>query len=152
MGQELNQLPGTVSGKLVWAVVGFFALLSAGLGFVASYSGPLATGVVIDVGLLLYIIALLSYTKARFVPLGLMLGADIGHLIYDVSVLDARVVLYPLIEVLVSVTGHVSYNVDVVQTIVFAEVIYAVYRAVTRTRRKTGTYSGQSPPTGQGIS
>ncbi len=134
----------------LWLVISFFAALSAAIGYLASYGGSLVSGLAVDLGLLMYVMALLTYAKARYVPLGLMLGADSGHLVYEAEVLHARVALYPLVEVLTSITGHVSYDVDLVQLIVLVEVLYALYVVASRRFSKQSgavkTSQGQVPP------
>ncbi|MGC9071125.1 MAG: hypothetical protein ACP5HK_00280 [Acidilobus sp.] len=152
MDQEEGRGQGVPSG-LIRLIIVFFAALTTGLGYLAAYEGPLASGVTVDLGLILYIIALLSYTKIRFVPLGLMLGADVGHIIYDIEVLDVKVTFYPFMEALASMTGHISYNFDVVQVIIIVEVIYAVYRVVNDRLKAVRERSDESELIrGQGIS
>ncbi len=139
----------TVSGeKAVVLVVVIFATLLAVLGYLAAWGGSQAAGLVVDVGLLIYVLAILTYARLRYVPLGLMLGADAGHLTYDAVLLHAKVTLYPLVEALTSLSGHVSYVFDPVQALVIAEVIYAVYTLVDKGRAvgRALTSQGQVSP------
>ena len=71
------------------------------------------------------------YPRLRLLPLGFVVGSDVGHLIYVARALAAKVLVYPPVWVLVSLTGHVSLNVDPVQVLLLAEVVYLVYRIVS---------------------
>jgi hypothetical protein len=114
-----------------WAVIGLFTFLLLALGVMIGDGSPLASGLAVDLGVLVYLVALLSYPRLRLLPLGFVVGSDVGHLVYVARVLAAKVLIYPPVWVLVSLTGHVSLNVDPVQALLLAEVVYLVYRLVS---------------------
>jgi hypothetical protein len=114
-----------------WAVIGLFTFLLLALGVMIGDGSPLASGLAVDLGVLVYLVALLSYPRLRLLPLGFVVGSDVGHLVYVARVLTAKVLIYPPVWVLVSLTGHVSLNVDPVQALLLAEVVYLVYRLVS---------------------
>jgi len=114
-----------------WAVIGLFTFLLLALGVMIGDGSPLASGLAVDLGVLVYLVALLSYPRLRLLPLGFVVGSDVGHLVYVARALAAKVLIYPPVWVLVSLTGHVSLNVDPVQALLLAEVVYLVYRLVS---------------------
>ena len=114
-----------------WAVIGLFTFLLLALGVMIGDGGPLASGLAVDLGILVYLVTLLLYPRLRLLPLGFVAGSDVGHLIYVARALAAKVVIYPPMWVLVSLTGHVSLNVDPVQVLLLAEVVYLLYRLVS---------------------
>ncbi|PVU73861.1 hypothetical protein DDW07_00945 [Acidilobus sp. SCGC AC-742_E15] len=114
-----------------WAVIGLFTFLLLALGVMIGDGGPLASGLAVDLGILVYLVTLLLYPRLRLLPLGFVVGSDVGHLIYVARALAAKVLVYPPVWVLVSLTGHVSLNVDPVQVLLLAEVVYLVYRIVS---------------------
>ena len=145
----MSQAPGqgeTTLDTAVKIVVAVLTALSAALGYLTAWAGSLAAGLVVDVGLLIYVVALLTYARLRYIPLGLMTGADAGHLTYDLVVLHARVALYPLVEALSSLSGHVTYVFDPVQALVIAEVVYGVYSLMRKAKARSPPSEGQVPP------
>jgi len=114
-----------------WTVIGLFTFLLLALGVMIGDGSPLASGLAVDLGILVYLVTLLSYPRLRLLPLGFVVGSDVGHLVYVARVLAAKVLIYPPVWVLVSLTGHVSLNVDPVQALLLAEVVYLVYRLVS---------------------
>ena len=145
----MSQAPAqgeTTLDTAVKIVVAVLTALSAALGYLTAWAGSQAAGLVVDAGLLIYVVALLVYARLRYIPLGLMAGADAGHLTYDFVVLHARIALYPLVEVLSSLSGHVTYVFDPVQVIVIAEAIYGVHSLVRRAKSRASPSEGQIPP------
>jgi len=119
-----------------WALIGLFTFLLLALGVMIGDGSPLASGLAVDLGVLVYLAALLSYPRLRLLPLGFVVGSDVGHMIYVARALAAKVFLYPPVWVLASSAGHVSLNVDPVQVLLLAEVLYLIYSAVSARSRR----------------
>ncbi|MGC9134097.1 hypothetical protein [Caldisphaera sp.] len=105
-------------------------LVALGLitGLILGISGiPMIIGLTITIGFLLYIISALIYSNSRFIFLGLMVGGDIGSIITLFS--HPLVLPFLIIE---RGNGHISIDIDFVQIIVFAEIIYQIIKYLKR--------------------
>ena len=112
-------------------VVAALAVVLVPVGFVGGFASHELGSVVVDVSIVLYIIALVSYPPVRYVFVATALGADAGSIARDVEAYHVSVtILPPLIRIAGS--GHVALEVDPVLVLVVAEVVYALVRAARR--------------------
>ena len=112
-------------------IVATLAAVLVPVGFVGGFVSHELASVMVDVCIVLYLVALVSYPPTRYLFVATALGADAGSIIRDVETYHVSVaVLPPLIRIAGS--GHVAFEVDPVLIIVMAEVIYALVRAARR--------------------
>ncbi|MFP3144464.1 MAG: hypothetical protein RXQ93_05575 [Caldisphaera sp.] len=104
------------------------AALGLVTGLILGISGiPMVIGLTITIGFLLYIISGLIYANSRFIFLGLMIGGDIGSIL----TLFSHPLILPFL-IIERGSGHVSIDIDFVQIIVFAEIIYQIIKYLKR--------------------
>ncbi len=126
--------------KLEIAMLGVLSIISLLIGYmVGSVAARAFSDSSIVVSLFLYLLLLAFYPRYRFPFLAYMVGADIGSLVFDIAVLHAKVVIYPLVVLLVNDLGKFSVNIDFVQLLVLLEVIVYIARKLRKARnRKMG--------------
>lgn len=123
--------------KLEMALLGAFSIISLLLGYmVGSVAARTFLGSSIVVSLLLYLILLAFYPRYRFPFLAYMVGADAGSLMFDATVLHAKVVVYPLVVLLINDLGRFSIDVDFVQLLILIEAIVYIVRKLHEPRKR----------------
>lgn len=100
-------------------------------GLILGISGvPMIIGLTITIGFLLYVIFGILYPPARYIFLGLMVGGDIGSILTLFS--------HPLVLPFVIIergNGHQSIDIDFVQIIVFAEIVYQILKYIAKGKK-----------------
>jgi uncharacterized membrane protein YoaK (UPF0700 family) len=126
--------------KLEMAVLSVLSIISLLLGYMIGSAATRAfSDSSIAVSLLLYLLLLALYPRYRFPFLAYMVGADVGSLVFDMAVLHAKVVIYPLVVLIVNDLGKFSVNIDFVQLLALLEVVAYIARKLRKAvNRKSG--------------